>query len=103
MDGEEKKRIPGLDGLRGLAIVLTVWLHLSFGGFAGVHFPQGVGRVGVCLFFALSGFLITNILLAKPYTFKDFFWRRSLRIFPAFYLYLAFVVLLTALGVSIGC
>jgi peptidoglycan/LPS O-acetylase OafA/YrhL len=98
VDGQEKKRIPGLDGLRGAAIVLTIWLHLSFGGFAGVHFPLGVGRVGVCLFFALSGFLITNILLAKPYTFKNFFWRRSLRIFPAFYAYLAFMVLLTVLG-----
>src|SRR5215208_3197773 len=78
--------IPGLDGLRAVAILLVFAYHgdlIEF-GWAGVH-----------LFFVLSGFLITGILLemkdslpAGVYLVK-FYGRRILRIFPLYYFYLA--------------
>jgi peptidoglycan/LPS O-acetylase OafA/YrhL len=76
--------IAGLDGVRALAIILVILLHGAVIGF---------GWVGVNVFFVLSGFLITRILLrdldlpARPY-FARFYGRRSLRIFPVYYAYL---------------
>ena len=87
--------LPHLDGLRGLAILLVV-AH-NFGGvedesrdlalrlFNPVHH---LGWVGVQLFFALSGFLITGILLdtkRRDHYLRAFYARRALRIFPLYY------------------
>ncbi len=77
-----------LDGLRGLAILLVLFFHYEF--------IVGFGWVGVQLFFVLSGYLITSLLLKEkenPLSFyiKRFYWRRTLRIFPIYYLYIAFV------------
>src|SRR4051812_48877983 len=75
-----------LDGLRAIAI----------GGVLAFHFelPGGaIGWTGVILFFALSGFLITRILLAareEAHYFRNFYIRRSLRIFPIYYLVVVF-------------
>jgi len=80
------KHYPALDGLRGIAILLVVFLH-NF-GFMNYFF---FGWLGVDLFFVLSGFLITNSLLNtmhKPGFLRIFYTRRLLRIFPLFYLLL---------------
>jgi peptidoglycan/LPS O-acetylase OafA/YrhL len=72
--------VPALDGLRGVAIALVVGQHLW-------HFPAG-GNLGVDLFFALSGFLITTLLLEElaetgRVSVRAFYARRSRRLLPA--------------------
>ena len=97
--------IPTLDGLRGLAILLVMLTHCAGSLETGshrldalFHLAFGHGWVGVNLFFALSGFLITGILFDSrkaPHYFRDFYARRTLRIFPLYYgiLFVAFVIL----------
>jgi len=75
------KHIPALDGLRGLACLSVVGFHAFGSVFRG-------GQLGVDVFFALSGFLITNILLQDieargRIRFKDFYIRRTRRLLPA--------------------
>jgi peptidoglycan/LPS O-acetylase OafA/YrhL len=89
--GETAARNRALDGLRGIAIILVV-----FGHYAGVLAP---GRVGVPLFFILSGFLITSLLQRElssrgTIDLPRFYLRRLLRIGPAFLLYLGLVAFL---------
>jgi len=75
---------PALDGLRGLAIILII-LHHNFGYFS-IFRPAWIS---LDLFFVLSGFLITGILLKKrdtQYFLRNFYARRVLRIFPIYYL-----------------
>ena len=81
----------GLDGLRAVAILLVLFEHWVYYGPAKIIAPGGLG---VNIFFVLSGFLITEILLKRrgrhPGTaFWEFWWRRAVRIFPLFYFYLA--------------
>lgn len=86
--------IPGLDGIRALAAFLVV----------STHWPNNMlslkfGWVGVNIFFVLSGFLITRILInEKPRSFKNyisaFYYKRALRIFPLYYAYLIIAFLL---------
>jgi len=91
-------RLPALDGLRGIAILLVLSHH--YGVIAGFPGPQQIaagrlierlcyaGWAGVDLFFVLSGFLISSILLATRDTrsyFKTFYVRRVLRIFPLYF------------------
>lgn len=90
--------IKPLDGLRGIAVLLVIIFHFSKLPF--ISFDFEIGWVGVQLFFVLSGYLITRILLNekeelefKPYL-KKFYWRRTLRIFPIYFLYLFFVTFL---------
>ncbi len=83
-------QLPGLDGLRCLAILPVIWHHATPRLLPGV---LGKGAVGVDLFFALSGFLITTLLLRERRKsgrigLGAFYARRSLRIFPLYYLVL---------------
>lgn len=89
---------PALDGLRGLAILLVVVYH-NF-GFINVFF---FGWLGVDLFFVLSGFLITDILLKtrrQQGFLKNFYLRRVLRIFPLYYLALLLFLFIVPAFVS---
>ena len=84
--------IPAFDGLRGIAI-LAVLLYHSHTRLEGTFLEKWViwGWTGVSLFFVLSGFLITGIILDArpgPGFYKHFFLRRSLRIWPAYWLLL---------------
>jgi len=93
--------VPALDGVRGIAILLVLLYHfvtsLEVLGLSSPYLlPFHLGWCGVDVFFALSGFLITGILLDTknaPHYFKSFYVRRLLRIFPLYYLAI-FVVLL---------
>jgi peptidoglycan/LPS O-acetylase OafA/YrhL len=93
--------VVALDGLRGAAILSVLCFHFFVDG---SYFPSGIGKfllpfakmgwMGVDLFFVLSGFLITGILLnahsATNY-YQVFYARRLLRIFPVYYLAVALV------------
>ena len=100
----EMQRIPELDGLRAIAASVILASHLS-----PISFPPG--WTGVDLFFVISGYLITSILINRPAApgfLIAFYARRALRIWPIYYLGLAFIILvnpwlarpyeLTALG-----
>lgn len=89
-----------LDGLRGLAILLVMMMHFVRPEGEGlIRQVAGTGWIGVDLFFVLSGFLITGILLdtksASGY-YQSFYLRRMLRIFPLYYLFLTVILLLPA-------
>lgn len=102
--------IRGLDGLRAVAVLLVIAVHTA----AAAGLPWGVlgplervvysGQLGVDLFFALSGFLITTLILreergrvaaglAQGFDIGAFYVRRALRILPAFYLVIGLLVL----------
>jgi peptidoglycan/LPS O-acetylase OafA/YrhL len=96
--GPSRLHIPALDGLRGIAILLVICFH----SFQGIPFSTPLntqlakipmaGWCGVDVFFVLSGFLITGILLdsrLSPRYFLNFYARRFLRICPIYYLMLA--------------
>ncbi|HUQ20398.1 MAG TPA: acyltransferase, partial [Gemmatimonadaceae bacterium] len=109
----DRGHILALDGLRGIAILLVVAchfvsnLHMVATGWTtpfviGAH----AGWTGVDLFFVLSGFLITGILVdarGSGSYFKAFYARRALRIIPAYYGFLFVIfIILPALHISAG-
>ena len=97
------KHILVLDGIRGLAIILVIFAHFVREDFLLKNFQvYGIiitkfslmGLTGVSLFFVLSGFLITGILLdakEKENFFRNFYARRVLRIFPLYYMSLLLI------------
>jgi peptidoglycan/LPS O-acetylase OafA/YrhL len=85
-----RNHLPGLDGLRALAVLAVLAYHLDFG------FAKG-GFLGVDLFFVLSGFLITTLLLEEKLetgsiVLMEFWRRRARRLLPALFLMVAIVV-----------
>jgi len=93
-------RVPVLDGIRGIAILLVLWYHFMPEIAVPVRAIEWLkktiywGWLGVELFFVLSDSLITGILLdakASPNFFRNFYARRILRIFPLYYACLAIV------------
>jgi peptidoglycan/LPS O-acetylase OafA/YrhL len=86
LDPLHRSSLPALDGLRAIAVFLVIGLHLGYS-----RIP---GYLGVMGFFVLSGFLITWLLIREfdatgAISIRGFYRRRMLRIFPAFYVYLA--------------
>ncbi len=99
------RNIPGLDGLRAISISIVIVAHSSW------YLPQwltdnilfraviGSGAHGVAIFFVISGYLITTLLLRELSTtnsisLRRFYLRRSVRIFPAYYVFLSVMAFL---------
>jgi peptidoglycan/LPS O-acetylase OafA/YrhL len=95
------RRWPALDGLRGVAILLVLAAHSDL-----IH-VYVAGMVGVSLFFVLSGFLITYLLLVESddtggVNLRAFYGRRALRLLPALAVYLVGIaVLMSILGLAL--
>jgi len=104
-----RRYMPALDGLRGIAVLAVMIMHFSYWYLGALPLTKwgriyiratANGWMGVDLFFVLSGFLITGILLdskGSPRYFRNFYARRTLRIFPLYYGVLAVVFLLLPL------
>lgn len=99
---EKLKYYPVLNGVRAVAAFMVILFHF----FSQGPYPDFIkkisviGQTGVTLFFVLSGFLITRILLIEknsPNYFKVFYLGRTLRIFPLYYLFLAIFYIITPL------
>jgi peptidoglycan/LPS O-acetylase OafA/YrhL len=101
-----RKSMPELDTLRGIAVLGVLFLHGFSWRYGGLHFTGAArvfmlltqpGWIGVNLFFVLSGFLISGILLDsknQPHYYRRFYMRRALRILPAYYSLLVLLALL---------
>ncbi len=89
--------LPTLDGWRAIAIALVLFTHVRLPGGA-LQQISPYGAMGVHLFFAISGFLITNRLLEDRSGLRAFYVRRAFRILPAAFLYLAVLFALGFVG-----
>jgi len=99
--------MPGLDGLRAVSILLVLAGHIagtrhaySLAGF--LRFGD-FAHLGVRVFFVISGFLITTLLIAEhkkteTVSIRGFYFRRTLRIFPAFYFFLLVIAACSRFG-----
>lgn len=92
--GDILERVSSLDGVRAIAAIAVVAFHTRLPGFDG-------GFVGVDVFFVLSGYLITSLLVAElerrgTIDVRSFWWHRIVRLAPALMLFLAVLALLAA-------
>lgn len=97
MESEKKLYLPGLNGIRAIAACIVLYFHIDgFGTYLGlkvtINNPE-MGNFGVSLFFVLSGYLITQLLLLEKkktgsIALKKFYIRRILRIWPLYFLYI---------------
>ena len=101
------RTIPSLDGLRAVSIALVILAHArmtkGFPVFLSLAPLSDHGQLGVQIFFVISGFLITRLLLEEQektgaISLNLFYARRALRIFPPFYLFLAILAVAVAVG-----
>lgn len=91
--------MPSLDGLRAISIALVVIGHMGKSGHAPRIFWETYATVGVQVFFVISGFLITKLLIDEreqtgTIRLRDFYLRRAFRIFPAAMVFLGIVSIL---------
>lgn len=94
-------RLDGLTGLRGFAVLVVFLSHSANAGFLPRYFGQGVGQLGVMLFFILSGFLMGMLYLRRNPSRTNlgkYIAARLGRVLPLFYLIVALSVLATAAG-----
>jgi peptidoglycan/LPS O-acetylase OafA/YrhL len=94
------KKIPQLDAIRGIAILVVMIHNLHGLDFPPLSLVTNYGWIGVDLFFVLSGFLITGILLdtkQSGHYFRNFYARRGLRIWPLYYAVLLFMFVVVPL------
>lgn len=93
------QRIPSLDGLRAISITLVLVSHWVTGNRVSPQLVESYGKLGVHVFFVLSGYLITNLLLREyertaTINLRNFYIRRAYRIFPAALVFMAIVIFL---------
>jgi peptidoglycan/LPS O-acetylase OafA/YrhL len=105
---ERPRHIPSLDGLRALSVFLVIVLHTLLRNtlYKSIPFPLrlvGNGALGVFIFFVISGYLITTLLLREQektsaISLKSFYLRRAFRILPPLYAYVIFLAVLGTTG-----
>ncbi len=105
---QRPRHIPSLDGLRALSVLLVIVLHTLLRNTLYNDIPFGYrllgnGSLGVFIFFVISGYLITTLLLREhektsAISLKSFYIRRAFRILPPLYLYILFLAVLGATG-----
>jgi peptidoglycan/LPS O-acetylase OafA/YrhL len=105
---DKTRNIPSLDGMRAISILLVIIAHTSRYYSHWISIPFGTylyfAHIGVSVFFVISGFLITSLLLKEleatgTIGIKRFYLRRAFRIFPPFYFYLAVIFVLALAGI----
>lgn len=102
------RRIPSLDGARALSILLVIASHLTASmPPLPIIWRVDYGNLGVRVFFVISGFLITSLLLQEfqktgRINLADFYLRRAFRILPAYYIYVGVVAILIPTGLVLA-
>jgi peptidoglycan/LPS O-acetylase OafA/YrhL len=96
-----QSRICSLDGTRAISIGLVIVAHLGLTRYVPGLWRLDAGNLGVRVFFVISGFIITSLLLAelsqaRTISLLSFYRRRAFRILPAYYTFLGIVMLLSA-------
>jgi peptidoglycan/LPS O-acetylase OafA/YrhL len=97
----DKPKLPSLDGLRALSIIFVIIHHIYFYEKFWTN-DIDLGRIGVHIFFVISGFLITTLLIKEKISngninLKSFYIRRAFRILPVLFLFLFTLMLLNKL------
>lgn len=105
---QRPRHIPSLDGVRALSVMLVIALHTLQRLSLSRHVPEiyyvlGNGTMGVFIFFVISGYLITTLLLRErektnTISLRSFYVRRAFRILPPLYLYILFLCVLWCTG-----
>jgi peptidoglycan/LPS O-acetylase OafA/YrhL len=110
MSNSTARRIPSLDGIRAISILMVLYGHLCGTRYFPVSILEygrwcgDVAHLGVLVFFVISGFLITSLLMSEremtgDISLKRFYLRRIVRIFPAFYAFILVMAIATLFGV----